>query len=468
MTTNSFISIKNPLKKSLLLSFMAACTLLTATARAATVDLLVLYDEVSSTRLGGDPQTAMIGWVNDMNSALAGSKVDIQLRLVGVRAHEEVGDAQGTVLSNVRKNAAAIKLRDDLGADMVSYVHATGSCGVGYVAVNKDWAWNVVSANCGSLTMLHELGHNMGLNHSRRQGNTKGTRYGYGLGYGVDNVFSSIMAYSSSFSTSRINRFSNPTITCRGAVCGVPEGDAEEAYAALAIHNVRDEVAGFRAAVNTTPAAVTVYQDCDYNGYAVELNEGSYSLTQLRALGVTNDDISSLKVSSGYQIELYQHGSFSGNLLVKTANDTCLTDDGFNDDISSVIITKNVTNFDLTIQAETYSSAKGVQTQATGDTGGGDNVGWIDANDWMAYNNITIPATGSYKIEYRIAGYGGSISTSINNGATTFTTLNLPNTGAWQNWTTVSQTVTLPAGTYNFVIAAPVGRFNINWFKISK
>ena len=37
------------------------------------------------------------------------------------------------------------------------------------------------------------------------------------------------------------------------------------------------------------------------------------------------------------------------------------------------------------IEAELFSDQNGIQTENTGDTGGGLNVGWIDANDWMEY-----------------------------------------------------------------------------------
>lgn len=219
-----------------------------ATSFAATVDLLVLYDNYSNNYFSGDPQTAMQSWVNQMNDVYRVSQVDIQLRLVGVRPHEETGSTMSAVLGNLRVDNAVIALRDQLGADFVSQLHQTGSCGVGYVAVSAAYAWNVTGPQCGPLTMIHELGHNMGLRHSRRQGDTGGTRYRYALGHGVDNVFASVMAYPSVFNTSRVGTFSNPDLLCRGVACGVPIGQTNEAHAARAVHNVRDEVAAFRLA----------------------------------------------------------------------------------------------------------------------------------------------------------------------------------------------------------------------------
>jgi beta-glucanase (GH16 family) len=130
----------------------------------------------------------------------------------------------------------------------------------------------------------------------------------------------------------------------------------------------------------------------------------------------------------------------------------------------------NPGGFTKTVEAETYGSSAGVQLETTTDAGGGQNVGYIDTGDWMAYNNITIPTTGTYKVEYRVAslGGGGRLSLDVNAGANVLGYLDIPSTGGWQTWTTVSHTVTINAGTYNFGIYAQTGGFNLNWFRITK
>ncbi|WP_428232352.1 glycosyl hydrolase family 18 protein [Flavobacterium sp.] len=122
------------------------------------------------------------------------------------------------------------------------------------------------------------------------------------------------------------------------------------------------------------------------------------------------------------------------------------------------------------IQAENYSSMSGVQTEPTTDTGGGLNVGYADTGDWMAYSNINFPTSGSYVIEYRVASAvtGAKISSDLNAGTIQLGTVNIPNTGGWQNWQTVSQTVNVNAGTYNFGIYIQSSGVNINWFRITK
>lgn len=122
------------------------------------------------------------------------------------------------------------------------------------------------------------------------------------------------------------------------------------------------------------------------------------------------------------------------------------------------------------IQAENYSAMNGVQTEATTDTGGGLNVGYCDTGDWMAYYNINFPTSGTYTIEYRVASAvsGARLSSDLNAGTIQLGNVDVPNTGGWQNWQTVSQTVNVNAGTYNFGIYIQNTGVNLNWFKITK
>lgn len=122
------------------------------------------------------------------------------------------------------------------------------------------------------------------------------------------------------------------------------------------------------------------------------------------------------------------------------------------------------------IQAESYSSMSGIQTEATTDTGGGLNVGYADTGDWMAYFNVNFPTSGNYVIEYRVASAvtGGRLSSDLSAGTIQLGAVNVPNTGGWQNWQTITQTVNVNAGTYNFGIYVQNTGFNLNWFRITK
>ncbi len=86
-------------------------------------------------------------------------------------------------------------------------------------------------------------------------------------------------------------------------------------------------------------SAATLYKHCGFGGYAVVLPAaGTYSLSQLQALGCLDDDISSLRVSSGVEVVLYEHDNLGGASLRVDANPECLISEGWNDRVSSVLV----------------------------------------------------------------------------------------------------------------------------------
>lgn len=225
-------------------------------------------------------------------------------------------------------------------------------------------------------------------------------------------------------------------------------------------------IGGFPGAVSTGVA--TVYKDCSYGGYAVGLNAGTYTLSQLQALGIANDDVSSLKVTSGYKVTLYKDDNFSGRSVVKTADDDCLVDDTFNDSTSSLKVETNSASFSTKIEAENYTYMSGVEKETTTDVGGGQSVGYIDAGDWMSYD-VTIPTAGTYRVIYRVAAITANNTLRLEKdaGATQLGTVTIPNTGGWQTWADAYHNVTLPAGTYSIGLATATGGFNINYLTIT-
>ncbi|TRX46364.1 glycosyl hydrolase [Fulvivirga sp. M361] len=68
--------------------------------------------------------------------------------------------------------------------------------------------------------------------------------------------------------------------------------------------------------LSTPTAPVVVFENCFNGGYAVPIGVGSYTLNQLQALGITNDQVSSISVQSGYQATLYEHHDFTGNSII--------------------------------------------------------------------------------------------------------------------------------------------------------
>ncbi|MDX1342697.1 MAG: carbohydrate-binding protein [Reinekea sp.] len=109
-----------------------------------------------------------------------------------------------------------------------------------------------------------------------------------------------------------------------------------------------------------------------------------------------------------------------------------------------------------------------VDIEITTDTGGGYNVGWWQAGEWLRYNDVTFPVSGYYTFSARVASEagGGGIEFDLNKGAIKLGKVAIPSTGGWQQWQTVSQSVYVEAGTYPVGVYATSGGFNLNWIDI--
>ena len=212
---------------------------------------------------------------------------------------------------------------------------------------------------------------------------------------------------------------------------------------------------------------VTFYKDCPFTGSSVALPEGKYTLTQLRARGIQNDDISSVRVQPGFQVELFRDNDFAGGSIVVTGDADCLVSRNFNDETSSIRISKTGGGAVLRIEAEDFTEASGIQVEPS--TESGDNIGYTDPGDFLVYGDVTFPVAGNYTFKYRVASAtgGGRFSTDFDAGTTVLGETSVPSTGGWQDWTTVTQTYNVAAGTYALGIYTLASGWNLNWIEIS-
>lgn len=122
----------------------------------------------------------------------------------------------------------------------------------------------------------------------------------------------------------------------------------------------------------------------------------------------------------------------------------------------------------LKLEAENFTKCSPeIKTETTQDTEGVLNVGWISNRSWLKYK-ITVSG-GLYKIQYRVSSLnGGKLRLDYNSGKNIVGELNIPKTGGWQNWITISHTVQLPNGTYELGIFALTGGWNLNWITLEK
>ncbi len=118
------------------------------------------------------------------------------------------------------------------------------------------------------------------------------------------------------------------------------------------------------------------------------------------------------------------------------------------------------------VEAENYVLRTDVRTEATGDTGGGVNVSYIDDHDWLDYN-VTVPASGAYTFRFRVANSYGNGQIFIKNSAGDLLgQVSVPQTGGWQNYATVETSANLISGSQLLRIYANRGSFNFNWFEV--
>jgi predicted esterase len=162
-------------------------------------------------------------------------------------------------------------------------------------------------------------------------------------------------------------------------------------------------------------------------------------------------------------------GSYTLRLKV-TDNSGTSTNDDVVINVNPAPASVSYTSVPGRIQAEGYSGMFGIQTENSSDAGGGQNVAWQDDNDWMNYN-VNVTATGVYTVNFRVATqFSGAQFQLRKADGTTLTTINVPNTGGFQNWQSVSATVNLSAGQQSLRIYTTYanGGWNFNWFEFAQ
>ena len=82
-------------------------------------------------------------------------------------------------------------------------------------------------------------------------------------------------------------------------------------------------------------SAVTLYTDADYKGKAVTLSEGQYNLSRMGLYNLKDNDMSSLKVTPGFKVTIYEDDNFNGKSKSYTASESFVGEE-WNDKMSSL------------------------------------------------------------------------------------------------------------------------------------
>jgi beta-glucosidase len=120
--------------------------------------------------------------------------------------------------------------------------------------------------------------------------------------------------------------------------------------------------------------------------------------------------------------------------------------------------------------ANSYRS-DGVDLETTADTqdtsapGGAYDIGWTNPGQWFKYT-VEVATAGTYTVSFRVASpYGITDALHITNSSNTNLTgsVAVPNTGGYETWTTVTATVTLPAGEQTLTVDQDSNGFNFHY-----
>ena len=120
----------------------------------------------------------------------------------------------------------------------------------------------------------------------------------------------------------------------------------------------------------------------------------------------------------------------------------------------------------IKVEAEDYDAMNGILLVPTTDTVGGISVGYVDAGDWMIYT-AGLPSAGIYNVEFRVASPSNGSRLLLKSGGTTLATVDVPNTGAWEAWTTVVVPNLTLAEMQTLRVEAVTNGINFNWIQFT-
>ena len=100
-------------------------------------------------------------------------------------------------------------------------------------------------------------------------------------------------------------------------------------------------------------------------------------------------------------------------------------------------------------------------------TGIGYDVGYTQSGEWLNYT-VNVTTTGTYTLQARVASANnGQYIHVLIDGADVTSNINIPNTGGWQNWQTVSVTTSsITAGQHFLRIYMDNGGLNLNYINL--
>src|SRR6201996_2493171 len=192
-----------------------------------------------------------------------------------------------------------------------------------------------------------------------------------------------------------------------------------------------------------------------------------------------------LAVLAGLTVVGGAHGAHAGGTHTDGAAHATLaaaTEGPYGGTAAAVPGTVQAANYDTGGQGVAYNTAAGngsansyrsdgidlettADTQDTGAGGGNYDVGWTNAGQWFNYT-VNVATAGTYTVSFRLSSpYGITDALHVANSAGTNLTgpVAVPNTGGYENWATVTASITLKAGTQTLTVDQDSNGWNFHF-----
>ncbi len=98
----------------------------------------------------------------------------------------------------------------------------------------------------------------------------------------------------------------------------------------------------------------------------------------------------------------------------------------------------------------------------------GYNVGWIEHGEWLKYT-VNVEQSGTFDLSFRVSSPNSDGKIIFKWDGQTQGIINVPNTGGWQNWQTVTtNNIQLSSGTHVYQVQFINGQFNYNYTEFTQ
>ena len=117
------------------------------------------------------------------------------------------------------------------------------------------------------------------------------------------------------------------------------------------------------------------------------------------------------------------------------------------------------------IEAEAFDNTNVCCSENTADTSGVLNMSYIGNGSWFEYD-ISVPDSAAYRVRFRVAASSvSSVTVAIDTNV--LSTIQLPATGGWQTWKTVtSAPIVFGPGQKTIRISSASSGWNFNWLQV--